>query len=110
MVLSPVLLNQQVVQANKTNCNTGPVLPVGKTCYFVVTALDTNGLESAYSQQASVFVAPRDLQPPTLHVTIQLVGSSTPVGPWDPIDLLCDYLITPDCEYAFYRDVLTIHR
>lgn len=110
MVLSPSLLTQISVQSNKTNCNTGSVLPVGKTCYFVLTATDTNGLESAYSQQASVFVAPRDLQPPALHITIQLVGSSTPVGPWDPIDLLADYLITPDCEYAFYRDVLTIHR
>lgn len=108
MVLNPILVGQW-------NAGTGVslitpyVLTLGSTYWFVVTAQYTNG-ESAYSAEASITVPPIYLPPPTLHITIQLVGSSTPVGPWEPIDLLADYLITPDCEYAFYRDVLTIHR
>lgn len=111
MVLAPALTGSWIVAPTKTNQLTDPVLQIGRTYYFVLTATGTNGFESGYSQQATIMVTPREVPlPPTLHVTIQLVGSSTPVGPWDPIDLLCDYLITPDCEYAFYRDVLTIHR
>lgn len=111
MVLAPITAGLWTVPSNKTSQLTGPILTVGRTYYFVATATDTNGFESAYSQQATLFVSPVPMPlPPTLHVTIQLVGSSTPVGPWDPIDLLADYLITPDCDYAFYRDVLTIHR
>lgn len=111
MVLAPVLVQQWSESATTVSQNTGPILAVGRTYWFVITATGSNGVESVYSPQVSLFVPPREAPlPPTLHVTIQLVGSSTPVGPWDPIDLLADYLITPDCEYAFYRDVLTIHR
>lgn len=108
MVLSPTLAGQWNA-GTQTNFTTPDVFQVGRTYYFVVTCQSSNG-ESAYSQEASLLITPREILPPTLHITIQLVGSSTPVGPWEPIDLLADYLVTPDCEYAFYRDVLTIHR
>lgn len=111
MVLSPILVQQWPEPSTVTNQNTGPILAVGRTYYFVVTATDTNGFESAYSQQVSLFITPRVMpQPPTVHIPILLSGSSTPVGPWDPVDLLAEYLITPDCDYAFYRAVVDIHR
>lgn len=110
MVLSPVLVSQWSTPMTKTNQLTGPVLQVDRTYYFVVTATDTNSIESDYSNQASLTVPERTVLPPTLKTTIQLAGSSTPVGPWDPVDLLAEYWITPDCDYAFYRAVVDIHR
>lgn len=108
MVLSPILVGQWNA-GNVTVFTTPAVFLNGFTYYFVVTAQYTNG-ESVYSQEASVTATLPFLPPPTIHTTIQLSGSSTPVGPWDPIDLLAEYLITPDCDYAFYRSVVDIHR
>jgi hypothetical protein len=60
----------------------GGTLPAGQTYYYVVSYLDTNGLETAPSGEASITTPPPIGVPNTPAVSIEATGGALTAGTW----------------------------
>lgn len=91
---------------NVTNAVFSDLTPGGRY-YFVVTALNTAGLESDPSNEVSYSVPTKPRPPGELQITQTLQTATSPAGPWREIGTLAS-LMPAETDSQFFRVVLSV--